>query len=318
MDASAPRSPARPLRARLRGLGPWLLAAAVLAWIFHRLPLHTVGAALARGPWPQLVAYVAVEIAIVLLCDVAAAAVAVRVSGGAVPFARLLRMRGATYLLSIVHPVAGQGSFGWFLAREGRGGWNAGGVVLLLLVTQALALGTGGAAGLLLAPPWLRAPALPVVALIGAGMLVYLAVVAARPRRLARVALLEPLFAAGVRGHLETIAARLPHVAALVLLQWGAFRVWGIAVPLLVALGLIPLVLFVGALPITPGGLGTVQALQATLFARYAMGATDQARQASVVALSLAHAALGIAAQLLIGAVCMRMLGGLRAVDAAE
>src|SRR5581483_1304363 len=114
MDASAPRSPARTLLARLRGVAPWLLAGVVLAWIFHRLPLRTVGDAMAHGPWLLLAAYVAVEIAIIFLCDVAAATVAVRVSGGAVPFARLLRMRGATYLLSIVHPVAGQGSFGWF------------------------------------------------------------------------------------------------------------------------------------------------------------------------------------------------------------
>src|SRR5581483_11682361 len=109
--APARRSPGRPLAVRLRGVAPWLLALAVLAWIFHRLPLRTVAAALARGPWPLLAGYVAVEILLIFLCDVAAATVAVRVSGGAVPFARLLRMRGATYLLSIVHPVAGQGSF---------------------------------------------------------------------------------------------------------------------------------------------------------------------------------------------------------------
>jgi xanthosine utilization system XapX-like protein len=196
-------------------------------------------------------------------------------------------------------------------------------VVLLLLVTQALALGVGGAAGLLLAPSWLRAPALPVVALIGAGMLVYLAIVRLRPPWLTRWPLLAPLFAAGVRGHLESIAARLPHVAALVLLQWGAFRIWGIAVPLLVALGLIPLVLLVAALPITPGGLGTVQAVQAALFARYALGTTLQVRQAAVVALSLAHGALAMVVQILIGVVCMRLLGGLRpgeigATSAAE
>jgi len=314
--AGAPTTLAR----RLRALAPWALAAAVLAWLFHRLPLRVVGAALAAGPWPQLAAYVVAEVLLILLADVAAASVALRTAnatsasdpapadGDAIPLRRLLAMRGATYLLSIVHPVAGQGSFGWFLARAGRSGWNAGGLVLLLLVTQALALGVAAALGLLVAPESLRALTLPVVALLAAGMLAYLAIIGLRPRRLAALPLLEPLFDAGVRGHLVTVAARLPHVALLVLLQWGAFRVWGIPVPLVAALGLTPIVLFVAALPITPGGLGTVQAVQASFFARFALAATVQERGGAVVALSLAHVALGVLVQMVVGIVCLQVL----------
>ncbi|HEV8631467.1 MAG TPA: lysylphosphatidylglycerol synthase domain-containing protein, partial [Thermoanaerobaculia bacterium] len=257
-----PDSPPRSARRSLwRAAAPWLVAAAALAWLLHRLPFAAVRVALATGPWPLLAAYVVLELALILLADAWAASVALRLSGGSLPYWRVVAMRGATYLGTVIHPLAGQGSFGWFLARAGQGAWSAGGVVLLLFVTQGLALVVAGAFGVAVAPAWLRQPALPLLSLLVLGLLIYLALLTRPPRRLARLPLLQPLFAAGVRGHLIAVAARLPHVALLVVLMWGQLRIWGIPVPLLAGLALTPLVLFVAALPITPAGLGTVQAL---------------------------------------------------------
>lgn len=311
IDVTAP-APAGARSARwrrwLRATIPWVVGGGILAALFHRLPLDTLLAALAGGPWPLLAAYVVVEIAVVLLADSWAATVALRRSGGSLPYWRVVAMRGATYLFQLVHVLAGQGSFGWFLARAGRGAWGAGGVVVLLLATQLLALALVGVLGLLAAPAWLRGPALPAVGLVVAGMAVYLALLRARPRWLATLQLAQPLFAAGVRGHLAAVAARLPHVVLLVLVHWGAFRLWGIRIPFLVAAGYIPLMLLVTALPITPAGLGTVQALQMALFGSYAPGASSGARSAAVVAFSLAHLALALLVQAVIGLACLRAL----------
>jgi hypothetical protein len=292
----------------LRAALPWLVGGGILAILLRRLPLDALIAALAAGPWPLLAAYVVAEIAIVLLADGWAASVALRCSGGSLSYWRVVSMRGATYLFQILHVLAGQGSFGWFLARAGGGAWRAGGVVVLLLATQLLALALVGVLGLLVAPAWLRGPALPMVALVVGGMAVYLLVLRARPRWLASLQLAQPLFEAGVRGHLVTVAARLPHVALLVVAHWGAFSLWGIRIPFLVAAGYIPLMLFVTALPITPAGLGTVQALQMALFSSYAPGTSPGARSAAVVAFSLAHLALALLLQAVIGLACLRTL----------
>jgi hypothetical protein len=314
------REAALPPVVRRRGPGawarmllPWLGAAAVLGWLLHRLPLATLRAELARGPWPLLAAWVALTLVLVLVADSLAASVVVRRSGGALPYRRVLVMRGATYLVSAVHPLAGQGTFGWLLARTGRGGWEAGGVLVLLLATQLLTLVVVGALGLLAAPDWLRQPALPMVAMVGAGFALYLVLIAVHPRWCARLPLLRPLFAAGVGGHLAAIAARLPHVALLVVMPWVAFRVWGIAVPLTVGLAYLPVVLLVAALPLTPSGLGTVQAVQVALFAPWAAGDTSAQREAVVLAFSLAHAGLALLVQVVAGALCARLL---RAPDA--
>src|SRR5260370_1216564 len=84
--------------------------------------------------------------------------------------------------------------------------------------------------------------------------------VAARP-------LLAPLFGAGLRGHALAIASRLPHVSAIVVGYFVAMRVWGVPVPLSDGLLLMPGVVIAIALPISPGGLGTMQAAFVYFFA---------------------------------------------------
>jgi hypothetical protein len=152
--------------------------------------------------------------------------------------------------------------------------------------------------------------AVPVAAILLAGIVVYAAVLARPPAWLRRMSLVQPLLAAGLRGHAVAVAARVPHMAILVLLNWGLYRVWGMPVPLRVGVALWPVLLTVSALPITPSGLGTVQALQLAWFSEWAAGATRDAREASVLALTLASYALSLTLQAVIGAVCVRYLRG--------
>ena len=298
----------RRLRGRLAAALPWLLGLAILVWLLRRVPLAAVGAALAGGRWPALVLYVAFELAAMLLVDAWATVVTLRRCGGSPPFRQVLAMRAATYLLNLVHFGAGQGAFGWYLARAGRGGWGAGGALLVLLVTQGVALVLVVALGLLLAPAWLAAKALPLAVLALAGIAGYLAVIALRPAWAQRLPLLRPLLVAGLSGHAVAVAARLPHMLLLVLLNWGLYRVWGMPVPLRFGLAVWPLLLLVSALPITPSGLGTVQALQVALFARWAPEADPASREAAVLALTIASYALALLMQAAIGALAWRAL----------
>ncbi len=310
--AAAASTGGRATAKRLREWLPWLLGLAIVVWLLRRLPLHAVVGALAGGPWATLIAYVAGELLLVLVADAWATAVTLRQCGGSPPFPQVLAMRGATYLLNLVHFAAGQGAFGWYLARAGRSGWSAGGALMVIFVTQGLALLVTFAIGLLLAPMAIAQRALPLALLAFVGVVGYLGVLAWRPGKLARLLLLQPLFAAGLRGHLVALAARLPHMAVLVLLNWGLYRVWGMPVPLRVGLAAWPLLLAVSALPITPAGLGTVQALQVSFFASWAPAPDRAARQAAVLALTLAQYALALLLQAGIGALCLRVLARAR------
>jgi uncharacterized membrane protein YbhN (UPF0104 family) len=287
---------------------PWLLGVGIVVWLLSRVPIEEVAAALAGGRWGALTVYVALQLAALLVVDAWATELTLRRCGGSPPFRQVLAMRGATYLLNLVHFGAGQGAFGWYLARGGRGGWGAGGALLVLLVTQGVALAIVLALGLLLAPAWLMRRALPLALLALAGVAAYLVTIALRPRWAQRVPLLRPLLVAGLRGHGVAVLARVPHMLLLVLLSWGLYRVWGMPVPLRLGLAVWPLLLLVSALPITPSGLGTVQAMQVALFAPWAPGRDAASRQAAVLALTLAAYALALLLQAAIGAFALRTL----------
>jgi hypothetical protein len=295
-------------RGRLRSFLPWLAGAAILLALLHRVPVVALRGGLAHGPWGLLVAYTLPFVVVTLIADAYATGVCLRIAGEPRPFGTLTLVRGATYLLGLLNYALGQGGIGLYLHRTGVRPARGTGIVLFLLIVNFGALVAAAALGLLLGEGrWtggLRGTAL---ALLAAG-LAYLAAVALRPAILARREVLAPLFAAGPLGHLAALAGRMPHLLLLILGHWGALWIWGIRVPPGQALARMPVVLLASVVPLSPSGLGTVQAAQVLLFAPYAPAASPAAREAAVLSFSLAFSLLGLAAQALVGAACLAAL----------
>ena len=299
----------RTVRARVRQALPWLAAVALFAWLLHQVPLDEVRAALRHGSYLPLLAYVLLEYVLTLPADAFATREALAVAGVRRSFSDLVLARAATYLLGLLSYFASLGGIGWWVARGGVRAGRATGSVLLLMVTNGFAMVLVAAAGLLADLPMDRRDL--ILLLIGGallGMALYLIVIASRVRWLAGWAVLAPLFEAGVAGHVRAVAARLPHMLVLALLHWGAFRVWGIAVPFLQGTALMAVVLLISALPVTPNGLGTTQVLQVLFFSAWASGATPEARAADVLAFSLVHWAFSLIWQSAIGLAGLALL----------
>ncbi|HWM92992.1 MAG TPA: lysylphosphatidylglycerol synthase transmembrane domain-containing protein [Thermoanaerobaculia bacterium] len=286
---------------------PWLVAVAILAFLVREVRLDTLREALRHGPWLALAAYIVLEVVLALPADTFGTREALAAAGVRRPWREVLLARGASYLLGLLSYVAGQGGMGFHLARTGVPVGRSAGAVLLLMIANGIVLVLLGAAGLgiELARGGLEGAPTELLALTVAaafsGTLAYLLVIAIRPRWLERYSLLAPLLEAGVAGHLRAIAARFPHMLLLVVLHWGAFRVWGIEVPFFLGLALNPIVLLIAALPVTPGGLGTTQALQVLFFGPYASAPI-------VLAFSLVHHVIGQMVQAAVGFVCLAIL----------
>jgi len=285
----------------LRRLLPWLVGAAILAALLYRVPFAALRGGLVHGPWGWLSAYTLPVILLTLVADAYATFVCLKIAGEPRPAGTLFLVRGATYLLGLLNYALGQGGIGLYLHRTGVRAVRGTGIVLFLLIVNFGALVAAAALGLLLGEGgWtgtLRGTAL---ALLAAG-LAYLGVVALRPAFLAEREVLAPLFAAGPLGHLAALAGRMPHLLLLLLGHWGALAIWGIHVPLPQALARLPVVLLASVVPLSPSGLGTVQAAQVLLFAPYAS-------EAAVLSESLAYSFLGLTAQALVGAGCLMLL----------
>lgn len=288
-------------------LWPWLVALAILGYLFARIPRRVLLHAIAAGPWGALSVYTLLQAFLVLMADGYAISVSLAVTGFRRRFGEILLARGASYVLGIINYSLGQGAFGLYLRRSGIKTIHVAGTLFFLMGINLGALllvaGCGLLAGGYPASVQIEWPALGGVLLIGAG--VYLAVIVFQPRFLYRYQLLLPFFQAGFRGHLRAFAGRLPHVLLLVLTYWGALRVWGISVPLSQGLVRVSLVLLISALPIVPMGLGTTQAALVLLFSNYAPFATPAARAAAVLAFSLCFYLMATASQAALGLWCL-------------
>ena len=307
----------KPKGSAVRRAWPWLVGAALLVFVITRVPFDAFTDAIEHGPH-VLLAAVDLAIALCVLCTDTFSTwiglVAVRLRR---PIGNVAVVRGATYALFVVNYALGQGAFGYYLHKTGEKPLRATGATLFLIGTNLatlLVLTSFTWAFGNLAVPTAR---LTWTLTIGcSGLALYLIVIAIAPKFLARRDLFAPLFDAGLKGHALAMVGRIPHVVLVVLAQWVALRAWGIHVPFVVGVLIMPIVVIASVLPISPAGLGTAQAAFAYFFSGFAPGGTPDERTAHVIAFGIVHFVYGIAASLLVGLVCLpiaRRRGALRA-----
>ena len=294
------------MRALARRLAPWVVGIALLVVVALRVPWAAFEGAIAHGPHAQiLAANVVITLAIWGTDSLStwASLAALRIAR---PLGEVVVVRGATYALVAINLALGHGGFGYYLYRSGEPAKRATGATLFLVGTNLAALLVATAIAWLAADVAPGDRALWWTLVIGCGGLaLYLATIAARPRVLAGRAVLAPLFDAGLRGHALAIASRVPHVSAIVIGYYVAMRVWGVPVPISDGLLLMPGVVIAIALPISPGGLGTMQAAFVYFFAAYASDATADARAADVLAFSIVELVYGFCCSVAIGLACL-------------
>jgi hypothetical protein len=221
-------------------------------------------------------------------------------------YREVLIVRGVTYLLALVNYAVGQGAIIYFVNRTRKVPILRGtAAVLLIMGINVLMLLVLASVGLATSSDVSAGLRTIVLAAYG-GLLVYVLLVALRPRWLASRPIFDVLLTAGLKGHLQSMLVRVPHICTLLLLSWVSMAAFGVVIPVTKAVLCLPIVYFVTVLPISVQGLGTTQAMMIYFFSEYAPGATTEARSAAVLAASLLTQVVANVIQLLIGLVCMR------------
>lgn len=288
----------------VRRLGPWLLASLILALLIARVPLVSLRTALDQGPALSLISYVFIQVMLTLVADSLATRASLSCLGLKFSFTDTLMMRGASYLLGLINYGLGHTGIAYYLSKRGVTSMLAIGAVLFIIVTTLLALvvvALMGTSFISTGPTGTYARTAILMSLVG--VCGYLGVLQIVSRRHIHNSLV-PLVEAGVAGHLWATVTRLPHVFVLVAGHWGAMYLWGIVVPFVEGFGLIALTLLVAALPISPNGLGTIQAVQVLFFSQYVNATVSDDRAAILLAFSLFYYGCGIVAQSIVGFAC--------------
>jgi len=285
-----------------------------MLFLLRRLDRHQLAVAFTQAHgWTLPVGFVA--LVAIYLCDSFAMWKTFNWFAAPLTLGETLLVRGATYLLAVVNYNLGQGAIIYFLNRtRGLALLRGAATVLLIMGINMLVLLSLTTLGVLLGGPGDLFRQLRIVLIVAyAGLAVYIALVAIKPRFLASRPLFDVLLNASLKDYLKAFLIRLPHTASLIALNLAFFWGFDIQVPVHQAVALLPLVFFIGVLPISVQGLGTSQVALIYFFSSYVTPAS--AAEARIVAASLTQQAAGLVFQLALGALCLRSGVG-RAVTA--
>jgi hypothetical protein len=281
---------------------PFVLALGLIGWVVARIDWAAFAHGLATVDYPLYLLFMALFVVALLAADAFATTY---IYGRITPisFVEMFLVRAASYVPSLLNHHIGQAWLTYVLAKHY-------GIPLKRVAGSTLvAYATWGGCILVLATVGLAAAGLPVVWLalpLGLG-LGYLGLLAWRPARLASNAVLGPLFEAGVGGHLRAMALRVPHLVVLFVGTWVPFLFFGVHIPLRAALTYIPALMVTVALPLTPAGIGTRDALAAELLQRYVVGAHSEEERIATLAASTASVAVTLTViEIVIGLAAMR------------
>jgi hypothetical protein len=295
------------MRKQLGRILPWAVTLVLLFYVFRMISFRDMGKALVQAPYWTVPAFIVLVLG-VYLGDCFAIWKTFGWFVARLSFREVLVVRGATYLLALVNYTVGQGAIVYFVNRSrGIPLLRGTAAVLLIMGTNILLLLIFASIGLVVAPD-MPAVLRKIVFAAYAALAVYSVLLLLRPRWLTSRPIFDVLFAAGVAGHLRTVLVRVPHLGILMVFTYTSLRAFGVEVPVSHAILYLPMIYFIGVLPIAVMGLGTTQFMMILLLSRYVPGAAhDPAKAAAAItAASLGGQAVALAIQATLGVFCMR------------
>ncbi len=296
---------------------PWGIAAAILAYLFGRVPAGEAWQAASSARLDLFLPAMVAACALWFLIDSSAFAFLFTRFNAPVSWAEARSLRATTYLATPIN-------------------WNLGTAAVVLHLRRSKSIAALDSTSTMLFYQAIDGMVLAACVLIGAWLLPHSPEVASLRTTAAgfEVVLGSTLVLAMTStpawGWLERVRnagilrshrmARLGDVVGLAALKamyfsvfvgifWLGCRSFGVMIPLQIALAATPAILIVAVLPITPGGLGTQQAAMMYFFSPYG-------DEASILAFGLTFPVALILSRCLLGLLYVRDLGKLRKSEA--
>jgi uncharacterized membrane protein YbhN (UPF0104 family) len=262
--------------ALLRRALPVAVATLLVAFVALRIELGAVAEALRGADWLRYALLAALFTGIWWVLDAWVLSRLVARFHGEVGLREMLRLRGATYLLLPLSYDAAQAALGLLLHRRHAIPLAAlAGTLLFYYGVDLLTIaGLGSLGAFLVELPFaegLRTTLPALLALLAAGLLALRALsrTARAPAWLRRSRLLESLGAAHWRDLGRFVAYRALFYGAFVCFAALSLPAFGIEIPLLALVALVPVIMSLSALPVTVAGIGSTQVLMWKLYGAF-------------------------------------------------
>ncbi len=279
---------------------PWMVAAALMTILVKRIGAEAIVDAFSRADMVYLVIATLVCTIANFSLDVLSLSRCISWFNAPVSFAKLAPVKASAYLVGILNYNVASGGIAFWVSRTLRVPFlEAASTLLFVNVVDALLLVGLMAAGL----PVLREPLATAVATIAVIAVLGFVAQFLFWRFGENLPLVGRVWGWAIVSSFRR--ARLSHYAALAVMRlgflgvfignyWLAVQAFQLDIPLLQVIAGVPVISFVGIIPVTVAGLGTVQAATIYMF-------RDHASEASLLALSLAVTAVMTALRALLG-----------------
>jgi len=279
-----------------RRLGPLLVTTAIFYYIFQRIPLARLLGAFDGADLPRFLALMLPNSLAYFAWDTLVLACAIRWFHGPVRYSDLLPVRAVSYVVSLANTNLARATVAYYLKRQlGASFLVLAGTVLLLTLLEFTHLILWAAAGMLADLGHMSGDLIRVVGgLVLFWMLFLLSVRGGvgpwRKWKLLHTFVNAPLVRWG-----QIILLRAPMFFASLVFHWLAVKTFGMQIPFLQMMALLPIIFMIAALPITVARLGTTQAAWIFFFSGYATPEQLLAYSlASHLTFGFARAALGL------------------------
>jgi hypothetical protein len=243
-----------------------LLTAAIFALILRRVPFGALGAALRDADYRLFLALMIPNALFYFAWDTLVLSVVIRWFHGGVPYARLLPVRAASYVVGFFNTNLGRGAMAAYLSRQLHAPFlELGSTVLFLVLTEYTQLVLWAMLGLLGLRVEVSRSLLAVAAAVAIFWLVVRWLLAPRDWSIART------FRLATPGrYAQIVLLRAPLFFVSLCLHYYAAHAFGIHIPFAQMLTFLPVIFMLAALPVTIAHLGTTQAAWIFFFSQYA------------------------------------------------
>ncbi|MFH0799476.1 MAG: lysylphosphatidylglycerol synthase transmembrane domain-containing protein [Pseudomonadota bacterium] len=263
----------------IKKLAPWAVAVLIFVYLFHKHPLHEIINSAATMNVPFFFSLAILYFILMFLLDTYSIARILRLFGHRETMREMLPARGVTYLLMVVNYAAAQAAFAFYqYRRHGLPISKMLGIFGIIVIADLYMLVTLAFVTSFFTTWPFEVGGMNIanfVRIFAAAAYAAFALFLVLKRWQARIGWLGRfrqnkffilITTARLSDYLAVGLARLPIHVFIMVGMYAALFTFNARVPFLKVLANIPLAYFIGALPITPGGLGTSNAALVALF----------------------------------------------------
>jgi hypothetical protein len=303
----------------VRKTAPWLVAGAILYFIFDRVPIGDAWEATGNANLGLFLPVMTGAVVLWFLVDSAAFSFLFTRFNAKLDWVEARSLRGMTYLVTPINWNLGTAAVILHLrSSKNIGAVESTSTMILYQMVDGMVLGIFALGGLLLLPDASEAPSIRNV-LMGFVVFQFVSLaflVSSWPRfqifdRIRGIGLFRSHRAAMWRDIALLTAMKSLYFAVFIGVFWFGGQAFGIDLPPSLTAAATPVILMAGALPITPAGLGTQQAAMLYFFAPYG-------EEASILALGLTFPVALLLLRALVGLAYLKDLPKLRAAIAEQ